>query len=299
MTKPLLWAELTWEQIRAMRAEKVDMVIFPIGSTEQHGPHLPLNVDTMSAELVAHAVSARTGVPVLPTLPYGCALGHTRQWPGTLSLSPNTLATVVGEVLDDVIAYGFTRLLLLSGHVTNAAPLRCALETVRAKHPNAQIAQKHLCEASTRVQTAYESDAKDWHANAAETALMMHLAPSLVHTGRIFDDPDRTNDLAFSYTVPQTSVAGHTGTPSKATLQMGEELFEALVTDWTYFVKKALIERPPICGPPSKAKPIPQAAPIQNSATPNGSAPDIKMSSSIAPNLETPSNLFRAPTANV
>src|SRR4051812_43699883 len=111
MMKPLLWAELSWEQIRDMRTEGVDMVIFPIGSTEQHGPHLPLNVDTISAEIVAHAVAARTAVRVLPALPYGCALGHTRQWPGTISLAPATLTTVVCEVLEDVIAYGFTRLL--------------------------------------------------------------------------------------------------------------------------------------------------------------------------------------------
>jgi creatinine amidohydrolase len=140
--KPLLWAELTWEQIRDMQREGVDMVLFPIGSTEQHGPHLPLNVDTLCAEVVAHAVSARTGVPVLPTLPFGCALGHTRHWPGTLSLSPSTLALVIREVLDDVVAYGFKRVLIMSGHVTNAAPLRCALEELRKSHLQVQIAQK-------------------------------------------------------------------------------------------------------------------------------------------------------------
>jgi creatinine amidohydrolase len=192
INQPILWAEQTWETIRDMRRDGVDMVIFPIGSTEQHGPHLPLHVDTISAEIVAHAVSSRTAVPVLPTLPYGCALGHTRHWPGTLSLSPGTLSAVVCEILEDVIAYGFTRILMLSGHVTNAAPLRCALETIRDKHPQVQIAQKHLFEASQRVRAAYESDAADWHANAAETALMMHLVPDQVRTERIFDDPDRT-----------------------------------------------------------------------------------------------------------
>lgn len=287
--KPLLWEELTWEQIRDMRKEGVDMVLFPIGSTEQHGPHLSLNVDTLSADIVAHAVSARTGVPVLPTLPYGCALGHTRHWPGTLSLSPATLSAVICEILEDVIAYGFTRILILSGHVTNAAPLRCALETLRAKHAQVQIAQKHLCEASIRVKDAYHSDAQDWHANAAETALMMHLAPSLVRPERIVDDPDRTGDLVFSYTVPQTSERGHTGTPSKATPQMGTELFEALVTDWTYVVKKALIEKPPLnhlakskgrATPPANPKP----APLPTVTVPN--------------NSESPSDLFRAPASS-
>ncbi len=244
--KPLLWAELTWEQIAAMRTENIDMVIFPIGSTEQHGPHLPLNVDTLSAEVIAHAVSSQTGVPVLPTMPFGCALGHTHFWPGTLSLSPQTLAAVVREVLEDVIAYGFHRVLVLSGHMMNAAPLRCALEELRHKHPHLQIAQKHVCEASIRVQELYSSDAQDWHANAAETALMMHIAPDLVHHDRIFDDPDRTRNLVFSYAVPQTSQSGHTGEPSKATPEMGAELFAAVVRDWTYVVKKALNEQAPL-----------------------------------------------------
>ncbi len=97
--KPVLWEELTWEIVRDMRTDGVDIVLFPIGSTEQHGPHLPLNVDTLCAQTVAHAVSARTGVPVLPALPFGCALGHTRHWPGTLSLSPNTLALVIARNL--------------------------------------------------------------------------------------------------------------------------------------------------------------------------------------------------------
>ena len=259
MMKPLLWADLTWEQMRDVRADGVDMAIFPVGSTEQHGPHLPLNVDTLCAEIVAHAVSARTGIPVLPTLPFGCALGHTRHWPGTLSLKPQTLARVIEELLEDVVAYGFTRILVLSGHLTNAAPLRCALENLRVRFPALQIACKHLCEASPRVRSAYEMDAQDWHGNAAETALMMHLAPHLVRSERIFDDPDRTRDLVFSYCVPQTSLEGHTGNPSAATPEMGAELFETLTTDWTRWVKRALIERAPL--DPSRREAVPESVP--------------------------------------
>ena len=244
--KPILWAHLTWEDVRDLRASGMDMVILPIGSTEQHGPHLPLNVDTLSAEAVAHAISSRTGVPVLPVLPFGCALGHTRHWPGTLSLQPETLSRVVVEILEDAIAYGFSRLLILSGHVTNAAPLRCALEVLRARHPDLQIAQKHVCEASARVKERYEADADDWHANAAETALVMHIAPDLVKAERIFDDPDRTRDLAFSYAVPKTSLAGHTGTPSLATPETGATLFDLLVEDWTNWIERALKEEAPL-----------------------------------------------------
>jgi creatinine amidohydrolase len=246
MSNPLRWADLTWEEVDSLRRGGMDMVLLPVGSTEQHGPHLPLNVDTMLAEAVTEAVSASTGVPVLPVLPYGCALGHTRRWPGTISLSPGTLTQVVVEVLEDVIAFGFTRVLVLSGHVTNAAPLRCALEILRDRHQSVRIAQKHLLEASARTKAAYLADADDFHANAAETALMMHLCPGQVREDRIFDDPDRTEGLVFSYTVPYTSKAGHTGRPSEATPSIGAELFDMLVEDWTDIVLRALREEPPL-----------------------------------------------------
>jgi creatinine amidohydrolase len=246
MATPLLWGQMTWQGVRDLRSRGLDMAILPVGSTEQHGPHLPLETDTTLAEAVAREVSARTSVVVLPTLPYGCALGHTRHWPGTLSLSPQVLASVVCELCEDVIAYGFTRLLLLSGHLTNAAPLRTALELLRQRHPHLQIAQKHLLEASPRTRAAYFEDAEDLHANCAETALMQHLAPSLVRDDLILDDPDRTAELFFSYTVPFTSLAGHTGLPSRATPALGAELFEMLVEDWTRQVLVALKEEPPL-----------------------------------------------------
>ena len=60
--------------------------------------HLPVGVDTLSAIAVAHGVSAQTGIPVLPALPYGCSLGHSKKWPGTISLRPETLAKLILEI---------------------------------------------------------------------------------------------------------------------------------------------------------------------------------------------------------
>jgi len=243
---PLLWGDLTWEEVGALREAGTDMVILPVGATEQHGPHLSCDVDTVLVERVAHAVSARTRVPVLPTLPYGCSLGHTHTFPGTLSLRPQTLSLVVEDVLGDAIAYGFSRVLVLSGHSMNAAPLRVALELLRERFPRLQIAQKHLMDASPRAAQAYTADAQDFHANCAETALMMHLAPDKVRAERIEDDPDRTQGTFFSYTVPFTSKNGVTGSPSLAEAFQGADLFEMLVEDWTAGVRLALVEQPPL-----------------------------------------------------
>ena len=243
---PILWEWLTWEEVGALRAGGMDMAILPVGSTEQHGPHLTLNVDTLSAESVARGVSGQTGVPVLPTLPYGAAWGHTAKWPGTLSLSPATVTQTVVEIGEWLLAAsGFTRLLILNGHMTNFAPLRTALETLRFRHPEMRVALRNLWEISPRVTSEYTADASDWHANAAETSLMLAHFPQGVRVERIADDPDRTGNLFFSYPVDRTSIDGATGKPTQATAEQGRSLLEWAVEDLSALVQAALIEEPP------------------------------------------------------
>ncbi len=248
-SEPVLWEWLTWEEIGALRESGMDMAILPVGSTEQHGPHLSVNVDTLSAQSVAHAVSARTGVPVLPTLPYGMAWGHTTKWPGTLSLSPATLTAAVVEIGEWLwTASRFGRLLLLNGHVTNMAPLRIALETLRHRQPEMWIALRGVWQISPRVEAVYTADAADWHANAAETSLMLARFPQGVRPDKIADDPDRTGGLFFSYPVPRTSAQGATGQPTQASAAQGEALFAQAVGDLTAQIQAALTEDAPFAG---------------------------------------------------
>jgi creatinine amidohydrolase len=248
---PILWERLTWEEVGALAASGMDMAILPVGSTEQHGPHLSLEVDTLSAVRVAHAVSAETGVPVLPPLAYGCSLGHSRRWPGTIALSPHTLIDLCAEIGGWVIGAGFRRLLFLNGHVTNFAPLRCALELLRSRHDQAMVAVLNLHDISERVRAAYFADAGDWHANAAETSLMLAIAPEGVRTDRVrdADDPDRTGGLFFSHPVNRTSANGVTGAPSRASREEGARLFAWMVEDLCARVREALREQAPIDHP--------------------------------------------------
>ncbi len=260
------------------------MVLFPIASTQQFGPHLPLCTGVLCAEVVAQAISARTAVPVLPTLPLGCA-SDVGTWPGALGLTPETLAQVVAQVLEAVIAQGFTRVLILSGDV-DATSLCEALHLIRARFPQAQVACKYLGAASARVRAAFEGDAARAHGGAAHTALMLHLAPHLVRAERIFDEPDRGANLVFDYARDQLSEHGHSGSPTEATRERGAELFEALVTDWAYIVKRALIEKPPLeRDEPSQTEPRPEPPAL---AEPRRVAEEEE---------EEIVGLFRAPTA--
>lgn len=246
--KPVLWEELTWPEIPPLLDACGRAVLVPVGATEQHGPHLGTGVDTAIAQAVCREVSARTRVPVLPSLAYGCSHGHSKRWPGTLSLSPRTLIAVLSEIGDWLHASGVRRLFFVSAHVTNFAPVRCALEELRARHDDLMVSQISTPEISPRVKTTFFSDGADWHANASETSLMLHLFPDMVRPGLLAagDDPDRTAGLEFSHPVNRTSLNGTTGQPSRATAAAGRQLFQWMVEDLAGRITAGLSEVPPL-----------------------------------------------------
>ena len=248
MSSAVLWQSLTWEELASLRDAGMDAALLPIGATEQHGPHLATSVDSVTAERLAHAVSAETGVPVLPTLHYGCSLGHSRRWPGTLALLPQTLIGLVVEIGEWAYHSGVRRLIMINGHVTNFAPLRCALEVLRSRFDDIMVAIRNIAEVSPRVRAEFLADAEDWHANAAESSLMLHLAPGLVRPARLANarDPDRTAGLFFSHPVNRTSRNGVTGDPRAASAPNGQSLFAMMVEDLATQVRAALREKPPL-----------------------------------------------------
>jgi creatinine amidohydrolase len=242
------WSDLTWSEIPAVLAKCGHATILPVGATEQHGPHLGCGVDSAIAEELCAAVAARTGVPMLPTLPYGCSLGHSRRWPGTLALQPVTLIQLVKEIGDWAHHSGIRRLFIVNAHVTNAAPLRCALEMLRAEHDDLMVAVLNTATLSERVREFHSADAADWHANDAETSLMLAIAPDGVRPDRLAeaDDPDRTCGCIFAHPVNRTSRNGVTGTPSLASADKGRLWFDWLVDDLAALIVQGRAENPPL-----------------------------------------------------
>jgi creatinine amidohydrolase len=170
-TAPQVAAELTGESILCL----------PIGSTEQHGPHLPLGTDTIIAERLAAAIAGRVAsrhqVWLLPALPFGLSLEHA--WaPGTISLRVVTLAAMVGQLASEYRrATQARRLVIVNGHGGKRAILEPLMQEITADHGLA------VCTLHTGSLSAIRPDSPvaDIHAGIGETSLMLHLAPEIVN----------------------------------------------------------------------------------------------------------------------
>jgi creatinine amidohydrolase len=244
----MMWSQRTWAELPKDIEAASHSAIFPIGATEQHGPHMGCGMDAVLADKLCAAVSERTKVPMLPTLFYGCSLGHSRRWPGTIAIQPITLIELVKQIGDWAYHSGVRRLFMVNTHVTNAAPLRCALEMLRAEHDDMMVALFNSATISPRLREVQFADGDDWHANNAETSLMLAIAPEMVRPDVMAnaDDPDRTDGLVFSHPVNRTSCNGVTGAPSRARAENGRLWFDWMVEDLSALIERGMAENPPL-----------------------------------------------------
>ncbi|MCB1085775.1 MAG: creatininase family protein [Verrucomicrobiae bacterium] len=244
---PLRLDRISWRAIAELQSRGMRMLLLPTGATEQHGPHLPVNTDTVIAERLAEAASAATGVPCLPTMAFTVSAGHTGKWPGTFSLRHETLIHAINDLGDWAVATGWERLLIVNSHFGNDAVLRVALDQLRLRHLGTlQIGMVNTFLLSASIREQFFADAEDLHANRAETDLMLHLAPETVVMEAAEDDPDRTAGTVFSHPVSQTSLNGVTGLPSQGDGERGAALFAEMAAALTEKVVAGLTELPPL-----------------------------------------------------
>lgn len=196
------------------------VLVVPLGSTEQHGGHLPLGTDTLVAVAVVDRVAAARGdVVVAPALPYGSS-GEHAGFAGTLSIGQEALARVVVELVRS--ADGFAGVVLASGHGGNAEPLARAVALLRSEG-------RAVAAWSPRIPGG------DAHAGRTETSLLLALDPASVRLDRA--EPGATAPLAeLMPALREGGVAavapnGVLGDPSGATAAEGERILAALVAD--------------------------------------------------------------------
>jgi creatinine amidohydrolase len=222
MTMWLDAGRATFPEIRDF-ATRCPFAIFPVGSTEQHGPHLPLNTDTLIAERMASETAKRSVGLVLPAMPVGYAWVW-RDVPGTMTLGFETYMRVVSDVAESLERWGIKAVFLISGHGSNPQPIKHAVRELI--HDRLGIKVLYDVYAGLDRMLA-ETESKRWHteihADEIETSIMLAIAPELVRMELAEADyPPVPSDYAKSeLSMGQLMRSGVFGDPRPASAEKG------------------------------------------------------------------------------
>lgn len=225
----MLITDLTMDEFTA-GLEKTRTVLIPFGSTEEHGPHLPLDTDTIQAFEVGRRLAERRPVFIAPPVHYGVCRS-TSCHPGTLSITTATLRSLVLDIVDALYAQGLRNIILLSGHAggTHCATLTDAGEELLRRYPDIRVAvlTEYLLAAQAGRRIIETAD--DAHAGEIETSRILHSHPHLVRGRAAADYPDFPKGILVR-DKRRFWKSGVWGDPGKATADKGARL-EAAVVD--------------------------------------------------------------------
>lgn len=231
------WAEMTWPDFRVAEMANV-IAVLPVAATEQHGPHLPLGVDTFIMQGYIDRVVARLPLelPVLflPVQNIGCSIEHT-DFPGTLSLSAATLIRAWTELCECVHRAGCKKLVLLNSHGGNVAMLDIIAHDLRARLGMFVVmASWHRFGTPDGLFSLHEQT-HGIHAGDIETSLMLSFRPDLVRPDKAEDfhasSVDMARDFAwlragrptgFGWMAQDLSRSGAVGNATAANREKGE-----------------------------------------------------------------------------
>jgi creatinine amidohydrolase len=241
MSPSVMWKELTAEDLRAKAAADA-IVVLPVASMEQHGPHLPVGVDTILCEGVckagAETVAADLAVVVAPALWCGMA-EHHMAFGGTFTFDIPTYRAVLLAFLKSLERHGFKRVLIVNGHGGNIAALNSFLPDFARETDLKVRAATYFELAASDLAPLLEDQKRVHHACEVETSMMMALAPGLVKADRL---PEAYGGVAGSntpdgwYPVPARfrsfkdfTPSGVNGDARRASRQKGEKLLAICV----------------------------------------------------------------------
>lgn len=240
--------EMTWNDFDRIRRNCV--VILPVGSTEQHGPHLPLSVDAIIAEGLSEMIAGETGGAVAPAVCYGYKSaplsGGGPIFPGTLDLNGTTLINLVHDILEELIRDQVTKILIVNGHYENEAFLLEAADLVSGQYPQVKIVEASWWDQISQPvmdKVFDEVPFPGWaleHAAIAETSMTLYFRPDLVRMDRLVEDGVK-EELTYNVYPAKKEIVPVTGllaTARSSSPEKGELLVKDIVKKYAAIIKK-------------------------------------------------------------
>jgi creatinine amidohydrolase len=246
------YGHLTWEDVRD--ADKDRVVILNVSATEDHGPHMPLDTDTVLGMAVAEGVAraAPDEVFVMPPVPYGFN-EHHKDFPGVIWIQPETLLAFVTDITKSLAHHGFRRILLLNSHGSNHPVLDLAARKTVIDTGIICVSASYWNLMSARINEIRKSEIGGIaHAGEFEAAMYMHLHPERVHIEKSarqnLHDPDSrffNLDLAgggggamLMRWWSEVSPDGTMGDPTVADPETGKRFLDAAIAETTALIRE-------------------------------------------------------------
>jgi creatinine amidohydrolase len=247
------------DQTSPMLTEQIErgtLVILPIGTTEEHGPHLPVDTDARIAEACGMTIGERLApempVLVMDTVRYGYSMRVMKQWPGTVVVRTRTFMDYVFDVAGSVLEMGFTKLALLDCHGHHSGLLNTVNRELCDAHDVAVAVlspARLSAEAFNEVRRSEQGGAI--HGGEWETSLVLQISPEVVDMDAALAEPMRyqsdfvagdnflgTQRVTWSTWYLQQSETGIYGDPTVATARTGEVIMKAVVGEGTRFLRE-------------------------------------------------------------
>ena len=240
--KQCLWLDELSTVEASQAAKDGAVVIFPVGSVEEHGDHLPLCTDSIQPEYIALEVAKKTGCLVAPPFRYGVC-NATRNFSGTLTIEFDTLYKVAHNILSELVRNGFYRIIVLSGHAGNShmVALRLAAQDILVKNAVEKADKVRIMVLSdfdfAEELTPKYAEVNDGHAGTLETSRVMAIKPELI----------KTKGKASTWKMPRFEVVVHpelyfptgvNGDPTTATTEKGEKINQYIIEEIIKLVKE-------------------------------------------------------------
>jgi len=252
MAAKILWEEHSWPELReASRQERV--VVLPVGTIEQHGPHLPLATDCItSREISKLAVERIPAEAILMPQVYYSFNTHHMDFPGTIAVDGPHIIAYVTDVLKSVAHHGFKKILLVNGHGSNVPFLDIAARnlTNQTESVAAMVSWWDLGEPAITDIRESEYPGGMAHACELETSVILHLRPDLVEMSKADRDIDYTPTKYFFWDLQKgpvvhfvetfscSSATGTKGDPRTATAEKGARVVECAVGNMAELIRE-------------------------------------------------------------